>query len=205
MYSSPPIYSIVFTAVIAAAVLLQALVLLGIYFAIRKSTAKLHEVMDEVKGKALPAIESAKDLLDDISPKLKVATGNLTEVSHTLRKQADHVDATMELLLDKTNIQINRVNEMADATFDALNQASKAIEMAVELPARRVSNVLHGLRVGMDVFFGKKRPLTERETIAEAPEPTPVVVPVEAESKPEAESRPEAEPEPVEEPKHAQA
>lgn len=155
-HSLSPVYYIVFTAVTALAVLLQALVLLGIYFAIRKSMGKLHEVADEVKGKTLPILSTTQNLLEDISPKLKIATSNLTEVSHTLRHQANHLNGTVESLLDKTNAQIGRVDEMVTATFNALDQASRAVEVAVALPARRVSGVIHGVRAGVEVLLGKK-------------------------------------------------
>jgi len=154
--SLPPVYYIVFTAVTAAAVLLQALVLLGIFIAVRKSMGKLNEVADELKGKALPVLSTTQSLLDDVSPKLKIATSNLTEVSYTLRHQAKHVNKTVEVLLDKTNAQIGRVDEMVTATFDALDHASRAVEVAVALPARRVSGVIHGVKAGVEVLLGKK-------------------------------------------------
>jgi hypothetical protein len=174
MHSLPPIYYIIFTAITSLGVLLQALVLLGIYLAIRKSTGKLHEVVDELKGKALPAIASTQSLLDDISPKLKIATSNLTEVSHRLRHQANQMNVTVDSLLEKTNAQINRVDEMVTATFDAMNQVSRAVETAVSLPARRVSGVLHGLRVGVEVLLGRKQPLVERAEAEDLVEEAPV-------------------------------
>ena len=51
-------------------------------------------------------------LIDDLSPKLKIASSNLVEASHTIRHQANHVNATVEDVLDKTTVQAARVNEM---------------------------------------------------------------------------------------------
>ena len=158
MHELSPIYYIVFTAVTAAGVLLQALVLLAIYIAIRRSTGKLQETLDEVKSKALPTLESARNLLDDVSPKLKTATGNLAEVSETLRAQASNVNATVESLLERTNAQVSRVDDMVTATLDALGNASRAIDMAISLPARRVTGILHGLKVGVDVLMRGRKP-----------------------------------------------
>ncbi len=156
MHVLSPIYYIVFTAVTAAGVLLQAFVLLAIFIAIRRSSSELQKTLNEVKEKAMPAIESAQSLLDDVSPKLKTATSNLSEVSEVLRSQASHVNVTVESLLDKTNAQINRVDEMVTATFNALSHASRAIETAIGLPARRITGMLHGLRVGVDVLLGRR-------------------------------------------------
>ena len=158
MHALSPTYYIVFTAVTAAGVLLQALVLLAIYIAIRRSTGKLQETLDEVKSKALPTLESARSLLDEVSPKLKTTTRNLAEVSETLRTQASHVNATVELLLERTNAQVSRVDDMVTATLDALEHASRAIDLAVSVPARRVTGLLRGLKVGVDVLMGGKKP-----------------------------------------------
>jgi methyl-accepting chemotaxis protein len=152
MHNLPPIYYIIFTAVTALGVLLQAFVLLAIFFAVRKAAEKLHKVTDE----ALPAIASTKSLLEDISPKLKVAVSNLTEVSHTLRHQANHLDETVETLLNKTNAQVKRVDAMVTGAFDAMDHASKVVEGVVAAPARRVSGVIQGLKAGVEVFLAKK-------------------------------------------------
>jgi hypothetical protein len=101
-----------------------------------------------------------------VSPKLKVATTNLVEVSTTLRNQASHLNETVDTLLNRTNTQIRRVDEMATATFDAVDHAAKAIEHAVIGPARRMSGVFRGLRVGLDVFLGrKKEPVAEEAVV----------------------------------------
>ncbi len=98
----PQVYYIIFTAVTAAGVLLQAFVLLGMYLAIRESSKKLHEITDEVKAHVIPTLGAARRLIDDISPKLKIASSNLVDASHTIRHQANHVNATVDDVLDKT-------------------------------------------------------------------------------------------------------
>lgn len=158
MQPSPPTYYVVFTAVTAFAVLLQAFVLLAIFIALRKSLVEFREIANDVKAKALPTIDTARSLLEDVSPKLKVATTNLTEVSHTLRQQASQINETVEALLARTDVQVRRVDEMVTATFNAVNQASRAIENAVAAPARRVTGVINGVRAGVEAFVGKKKP-----------------------------------------------
>jgi phage-related protein len=166
MHNLPPVYYIIFTAVTAISVLLQACVLLGMFIAMRKAISKLHTTIDEVSSKALPAIASAKGLIEDVSPKLKVAVANLTEVSHTLRQQANHLNVTVESLLDKTNSQVTRVDAMVSAAFDAVDRASRAVEDAVTTPARRFSGIFQGLKTGVEVFLSKKATPQENGTAA---------------------------------------
>jgi methyl-accepting chemotaxis protein len=168
MHSSPPTYYVVFTAVTALAVLLQALVLLAIFIALRKSLVEFREIAHEVKAKALPTIDTARSLMEDVAPKLKVATTNLTEVSQTLRQQANQINETVEALLERADVQVRRVDEMVTATFDAVNQAARAVENAVAVPARRVTGVIHGVRAGVEAFVGRKRPPSGNGTNASA-------------------------------------
>lgn len=147
----------IFTAITAVAVLIQAGVMLGMFIVMRKSVMKMQALADEMKGKAFPAIASAQSLIEDITPKLKVATANLTEVSHTLRTETKHVSETVDVLLTKANVQMNRIDGMLTATFDALDHATEAVEHAVSVPVRRFSGVVNGLRTGVGVFLGTRR------------------------------------------------
>ncbi len=112
-----------------------------------------------MKTKALPAIASSKELLDDIAPKLKVATANLTEVTHTVRHESKHVSETVDELLAKVNAQVNRVDEMVTSTFDAVDRVTGSVEGAISNSGRRFSGVINGVRTGMGVLLagGRRR------------------------------------------------
>ncbi len=154
-----PIYYIIFTAVTALGVLLQAFVLLAMYLAIRKAVSKMHAVTDEFKVHALPAVATARGLLEDVSPKLKVAASNLVEASHSLRYQADHVNSTVDELLNRTNVQIARVDEMTTAVLNTVAHATNVLQHAAAGPLRQISGVFMGVKAGFDVLR-RKKPVT---------------------------------------------
>jgi len=151
----PPIYYIIFTAITSLGVLLQAFVLLAMYIALRQTTRKLHEATDELRQHALPTIATARDLLHDISPKLKVASTNLVEASKSLRQQAEHVNATVEDLLSKTNAQAARVDGIVTASIDSAAHATEAVQHAFAVPIRQVSAVVAGIKAGFEVLTRK--------------------------------------------------
>jgi len=162
---------VIFTAVTAFSLLLQACCLLVMAVVVRKSMKKMQAIAEETKGKALPLIASAQTLLDDIAPKLKTATSELSEISQKLRHQAQNVNQTMDNALVKANAQIHRIDEILTTTINAVDHASKTIESAVASPTRRISGVIHGVRVGLGVFLGKQQearrePLTRPERTA---------------------------------------
>ena len=147
----------IFTIVTAISVLIQAGVLLGMFIVLRKSMVKMQAVVDEVKEKALPAIATTRTLLEDLTPKLKSATADLTEVTHTARIQVKNVSESLDDVLAKANAQINRVDHLTTGAIDAVDHASKAIENAVAVPVKHVSGLINGLKAGVESFVSGRR------------------------------------------------
>jgi hypothetical protein len=172
---SPPsdyyLVLVIFTAVTAFSLFLQACCLLGMAVVLLKGMKKMQALAEEVKAKAFPAIASAQTLLDDIGPKLKTATSELSEISQKVRHQATNVNETMDDVLVKANAQIRRIDEMVTGTMNAVEHASRAIESAVAAPTRRVSGLLHGMRVGLGVFLGRQRQVRVGGSAAWSPGP----------------------------------
>lgn len=151
----PPIYYIIFTAVTSLGVLLQAFVLLAMFLAVRRLANRVHAITDELQPHIVPTVATARNLIEDVSPKLKVATTNIVEASHTLRRQADHLTGTLDGLLAKTEAQANRVDEIVTASIDSATHATHAVQHAFSVPVRQASAVFAGLKAGFDVLRGK--------------------------------------------------
>lgn len=148
---------LVFTAVTAAGVMMQALVLLGMLLAVKAAMARVDEVTKQAQEHALPALATARHLLEEISPKLKVAAQNVLEVSHTLKHESTHVSGAVDELMKKAEVQVDRVNEMVTGTLDTIAYATSTVQRAVSTPMRQVGAVLSGLRAGLDVLRSKER------------------------------------------------
>src|ERR1700734_3635037 len=96
----------IFIAVTAAAVVLQAGILVGLYVAARKTTAKLESEIAELKLKALPIMSSTDamlielrpkvlqivDTLVELRPKVNIVVDNLAETSATVRSEIQRVE-----------------------------------------------------------------------------------------------------------------
>jgi methyl-accepting chemotaxis protein len=146
---------IIFTAVTSIGVLIQACVLLGMYFAVKKTTEEARELSAQLKQHLIPTISITRDVIEDISPKIKIATSNLVEASNTLRSQAEHINKTVADVTDMAQAQVSRVDDMATAVLDGLTQATAAVQHGISTPLKQVSGVLHGLRVGFHVLRNK--------------------------------------------------
>ncbi|QNI34353.1 hypothetical protein H7849_10915 [Alloacidobacterium dinghuense] len=154
----PEVIFIIFTAVTSIGVLIQAFVLLAMFIAVKKATGEVHELTDQLKQHLVPTLSTARNLVEDVSPKVKVATSNLVEASSILRSQAEHINKTFSHVADLAEVQLTRVDEMATAVLDGITQATAAVQHGIASPLKQVSGVLNGLRAGIDVLRKKERP-----------------------------------------------
>jgi tetrahydromethanopterin S-methyltransferase subunit F len=142
----------IFIAVTAAAVILQAGLLLGMYLAMRKTSTRLESLAEEVKTKALPTIDSAQALLADIRPKLQVIADNLAETTSTVREQVQRVDATVNDVMDRARLQVIRADDLLSRTLDRVEETSEIVHKTVVSPVRQFSGLIQGLTAGIEFF-----------------------------------------------------
>jgi methyl-accepting chemotaxis protein len=154
---------ITFTAVTAVGVLMQALVLLGMLFALKGALGRVNEISKKAEEHALPLLQSTRALLEEVSPKLKVAAQNALEVSQTAKEvsqtvkaESTRVAASVDDLMKKASVQVDRVDEMVTGTLNSVAHATASVQKAVSGPVRQVSAVLNGLRAGLGALRHKE-------------------------------------------------
>ncbi len=147
----------IFIAVTTFAVVIQAGILVGLYLAVRKSTAKMDALATEVKSKALPTMETVQSLLVEMRPKIDVMTTNLSESSTLVRNQLGRLDATLTDALDRARLQVIRADELLNRTMDKVEETSEVVHKTVISPLRQVNGLMAAISTGVEVFLGQKR------------------------------------------------
>jgi hypothetical protein len=147
----------VFIAVTAAAVVLQAAILAGMFFAVRKTTAKVESLAEEVKTKVLPTAELAHSMMLELRPKIESVADNVSVSTTILRTQVERIDATLTDIVDRTRLQVIRADEFVNNTMDKLQETREAVQRTVVSPVRHISGLMHGVTAGVEAFFSRKR------------------------------------------------
>lgn len=147
----------IFIAVTAAAVVIQAGILVAMYLAVRQSTARLEALASEVRTKILPTAELAQSMLADLRPKVETLVANVSESSTIVRSQLERLDATVKDVIDRARLQIIRADELLGRTLDRVEQTTDLMHKTVVSPVRQVSGVFQGVVAGMEFFFSGKR------------------------------------------------
>ena len=147
----------IFIAVTTFAVVLQALILVFLYLAVRKSTAKMEALATEVRSKALPTMETVQNMLVELRPKIDVMSTNFSESSTLVRNQLGRIDATLTDALDRTRLQVIRADELLNRTMDKVEETSEVVHKTVLSPLRQVDGLMAAISTGVEVFLGQKR------------------------------------------------
>jgi hypothetical protein len=147
----------VFIAVTASAVLLQAAILAGMFFAMKKTSAKVESLAEEVKTKVLPTAELAHSMIIELRPKIETVADNVSVSTTMLRTQLERVDATLTDIVDRTRLQVIRADEFVNSTMDKLEETREAVQRTVVSPVRQISGLMHGVTAGVEAFFSRKR------------------------------------------------
>ena len=148
---------IVFIVVTALSVVVQAGILAGMYFAMRKTSAKVESLAEEVKTKVLPTAELAHAMMTELRPKIENVVDNVSVSTTILRTQMERVDATLTDIIDRTRLQVIRADEFVNSTMDKLEETREAVQRTVVSPVRHISGLMHGVTTGLEAFFSRRR------------------------------------------------
>lgn len=146
-----------FIAATTFAVVIQAGILVGLYLAVRKSSARMEAIATEFKEKALPTMETAQSMIVELRPKIEALTANVSESSTLVRNQLTRLDATLTDVLDRTRLQVIRADELLNRTMDKVEETSEVVHKTVVSPLRQFSGLMTAISTGVEVFLGQKR------------------------------------------------
>ncbi len=148
--------SLIFVIFFVISVVVEVGVLLGLLVAALIAFKKVTAILNEIKAKATPIIGNVQSIVQDVTPKVKTISSHLVEISETVRDQTKHVNSTVDEVVGKTRAQASKVDEMVSAVLGGISHAGTTVSAGVAKPVRKVSSILHGIRVGLDTLFETK-------------------------------------------------
>ncbi len=148
---------IIFIAVTALAVVIQASVLVALYLSVKRTTDLVEKFAAQVQQRALPVIDSAGEMLLDLVPKIKTISSNIVDTTSTVKQQVERLDTTMTAIADRAQNQVNRADEFVSRTMDKVEGTTHILQKAVLSPVHQVAGIISGLTVGINSLFKKRR------------------------------------------------
>ena len=147
----------VFVIVTAAAVVVQAVILYAVMRTIAQLGRSVAQIQAGVEQDVQPLIRGARALVNGAQEPVHTILNNLADVSKLLRERAVSADAVVADVLDRTQAEVIRADELFKSLLARTERAADAVERGVLGPVRELSAVLAGVRAGFDYFVGRRR------------------------------------------------
>ena len=161
----------IFSALTGLAFLVQAAVLIALFLTLRKTAIKMEALAEEVRTRALPALDVLQNVVTELRPNLQVIAENVSQTTTVVRNQVERVDATVSDVTDRARLQVIRADELLSRTLDRVEQTSDLVTKTVVSPVRQVSGVIQGVTAGLEFLLGNRA----RRNGGERPAPRPPV------------------------------
>jgi ABC-type transporter Mla subunit MlaD len=147
----------IFIIIAAAAIVLQAFSMFGLYMAIRRIQGEVSEIRADVNRRIEPLAESLEEIVGSSREPLRSITADLAEVARVLRERTGSVDEVIDDLLDRFRLQVIRVDQTITDVLEKVDKTTATVQRNIIGPVSEASAVLKGVQAGLDFFLSRRR------------------------------------------------
>jgi hypothetical protein len=153
-----------FVVVTSIAVVLQAIVLIALFIQMRRTAARVEQVVTDISGKVAPLISSVQILVDDISPRITGIVADASEITRLARGEVQKVDRIVSEALERLRMQLIHVDHVLTGAIETVEEAGSQIKQSIWGPMIKATAMLRGVQAGID-FLRNVRQRRDRADI----------------------------------------
>lgn len=154
-------YLTVFIAVTAAAVVLQAAILVASYLRLAKLDEETKGLRRQLSEQAGPILHNVEEISLTVRENSRLMFDDLSALSHDARRQIEKFDRLTDEFADRLRLQIVRLDELLTQTLESLEKAGSTLKENVVGPVREAAAVLQGVKAAID-FLNARRGRSRR-------------------------------------------
>jgi hypothetical protein len=148
---------IVFVAVTSIAVVMQALMMAGMYATTRKMSERMNRMQQRVNDEVLPLVVKVRGMVDENAPMIHTAIVNLSETTGMVRAQAEKIDVAVTEIVEIARTQAGNAGVLASRTMERVDITAGTIQHAVTSPVRHLSALVNGVMAGFGEFVAGRK------------------------------------------------
>jgi phage-related minor tail protein len=153
-------FEVVLTVILAVAVVVQAIILFGIYGAIRRMSTYLDGMLgDYLKHVAAISakVDEAIALVKDTAEGFKPIRDKLVDTTEIIHGRVTEIDKFLAESADLARLQILRVQESIQAGIEKAEQTLDLLHKSLIAPINEINAISRGVRVAMDLLLRRRR------------------------------------------------
>ncbi len=150
----------VITAIMAVALFLQGLALVGLWRAMAALSTRVDGLSKELmrtvsvlSGEVGQAVTTIKSVAEGI----QTLSGKLVATSEIIYKRVGEMDSFVHELTDAARLEIARIQDAIDTASRQIEETFELLHRGVLSPVREVAAIIRGFRVGLDFIFRRPR------------------------------------------------
>lgn len=148
---------IAFVAVTSVAVVLQTLILAGMYISIRKMSHRMEALSTRMEEHVLPLVEKVRGIVDQNAPMLHTVVTNLTETSTLVRSKAGQINEAVTEIVGIARTQAAKADILATRTMQRVDMTAEALQHTVTSPMRHLSAMMEGVTAGFGQYVAGRK------------------------------------------------
>jgi uncharacterized protein YoxC len=146
----------IFVVVAAVAIVFQAAILMALFIETRRTLRKAERIMGEVESRMGPLLSRVQLMLDDLQPKVSTLVSDAAHVVYLARGQAQKVDRVLTELSDRVRGQLVHADRIITGALESIEEAGTQFRRSVWRPVHKVSALVQGIKVGLDVLRARR-------------------------------------------------
>lgn len=147
----------IFIIIAAAAIVLQALAMFGVYKAIRRIQGDVAGMRADINRRIDPLAESVTEIVTSSRDPLRSILGDLTDVARVAREGAGKVDGALDEILDRVRLQVIRIDETITDVLEKVDKTTSTVQRNIIGPVTEASALLKGVQAGLEFFISRRR------------------------------------------------
>jgi hypothetical protein len=141
-----------FVVVTAAAVVLQAVILIALFLQLRRTAARVEQSTVDLQARLTPILSRVELLVEDLSPRLSGIVADASEISRLTRGQAQRADRILSEALERLRLQVVHVDQIVTGTMEAVEEAGSKLRQTIWGPIIKATALVRGIQTGLEFF-----------------------------------------------------
>ena len=141
-----------FVVVTAAAVVLQAVILIALFIQLRRTAVRVEQSTVDLQTRLTPILTRVEVLVEDLSPRISGIVADASEITRLTRGQAQRADRILSEALERLRLQVVHVDQIVTGTMEAVEEAGSKLRKTIWGPIIRATALVRGIQTGLEFF-----------------------------------------------------
>ncbi len=158
-----------FIVVAALTLIVQAGVLVLLFFQLRKTTESVNKMLSDLHSRLGPILTRTQIMLDETQPKIAALVEDASHIVYLTRSQAQKFDRIATEASDRLRGQLVHVDRILTGTLEAVEDAGSQFRRSFWGPVQKASALVQGIKIGLDVLRSRRASSTSpaRDNVVE--------------------------------------